>query len=127
MLSFMVKALYFQSSVWTNNCQVEMVFKWLGQSCTASAALYCNLSALAENFQLYNLFFNVLKICVLNSCVTKSWQGYSVHVHIELKMQIHSENLHNFCLIYMHLNSSWFITFTDILKTATCKFTHEYN
>ena len=39
MLSFMVEALYFQSFGWTNNnCQVEMVFRWLDQSCTASAA-----------------------------------------------------------------------------------------
>ena len=61
------------------------------------------LSALAENFQLYNLFFNMLKICVLNSYVPKSLPGYSVHVYIELKMQTTNENLHIFCLIGMYL------------------------
>ena len=35
---FMVKALYFQSSGRTNNCQIEVLFKWSGQSCTPSAA-----------------------------------------------------------------------------------------
>ena len=34
----MVKALYFQSSGWTNNCQIEVPFKWLDQSCTPSTA-----------------------------------------------------------------------------------------
>ena len=52
MLASMVKALYFQSFGRTNNyCQVEMVFIWLDQSCTAfapSRTVY--LSALAENF-----------------------------------------------------------------------------
>ena len=38
MLSFIVKALYFQGFGQTNNCQVEMVFRRLDQSCTASAA-----------------------------------------------------------------------------------------
>ena len=37
MLAFMIKALYFQSFGRTNNyCQVEMVFRWLDQSCTAA-------------------------------------------------------------------------------------------
>ena len=35
---FMVKALYFQSSGRTNNCQIEVLFKWSDQSCTPSAA-----------------------------------------------------------------------------------------
>ena len=33
-LSFIIKVLYFQSSGQTNNCQVEVLFKWLDQSCT---------------------------------------------------------------------------------------------
>ena len=36
-LSFMVKALYFQSSGQTNNCQIEVLYKWLDQSSTPSA------------------------------------------------------------------------------------------
>ena len=35
---FMVKALYFQSSGRTNNCQIEVLFKWSDQSCTPSTA-----------------------------------------------------------------------------------------
>ena len=35
---FMVKTLYFQSSGRTNNCQIEVLFKWSDQSCTPSAA-----------------------------------------------------------------------------------------
>ena len=38
-LLFMVIALYFQSSGRTNNCQIEVLFKWSDQSCTLSAAL----------------------------------------------------------------------------------------
>ena len=34
----MVKALNFQSSDWTNNCQIEVLFKWLGQACTPLTA-----------------------------------------------------------------------------------------
>ena len=37
-LSFMVKALYFQGSGRTNNCQIEVLFKWSDQSCTPSGA-----------------------------------------------------------------------------------------
>ena len=37
-LSFMVKDLYFQSSGRTNNCHIEVLFKWSDQSCTPSAA-----------------------------------------------------------------------------------------
>ena len=37
-LSFMVKALYFQGSGRTNNCRIEALFKWSDQSCTPSAA-----------------------------------------------------------------------------------------
>ena len=37
-LSFMVKALYFQSSGRTNNCQTEVLFKWSDQSCIRSPA-----------------------------------------------------------------------------------------
>ena len=33
---FMVKALYFQSSGRTNNCQIEVLFKWSDQSCAPS-------------------------------------------------------------------------------------------
>ena len=36
--SFMIKALYFQSSGQTNICQIEVLFKWSEQSCTPSAA-----------------------------------------------------------------------------------------
>ena len=35
-LSFMVKALYFQSSGRTNNCQIEVIYKWSDQSSTPS-------------------------------------------------------------------------------------------
>ena len=34
----MVKALYFQSSGRTNDCQIKVLFKWLDQSCTPSVA-----------------------------------------------------------------------------------------
>ena len=37
-LSFMVKGLYFQGSGWTNNCHIEVCFKWLDQSYTPSIA-----------------------------------------------------------------------------------------
>ena len=37
-LSFMVKALYLQSSGRINNCQIEILFKWSNQSCTPSTA-----------------------------------------------------------------------------------------
>ena len=33
-----VKALYFQSSGRTNNCQIVVLYKWSDQSCTPSAA-----------------------------------------------------------------------------------------
>ena len=37
-VSFMVKALYFQSYGRTKNCRIEVLFKWSDQSCTPSAA-----------------------------------------------------------------------------------------
>ena len=36
-LSFMVKALYFQSYGRTNNCQIQVLYKWSDQSSTPSA------------------------------------------------------------------------------------------
>ena len=46
-LSFTVKALYFQSSGQTNNCQIEVLFKWSDQSCTPFAT-----SAIVDPFTL---------------------------------------------------------------------------
>ena len=40
-LLVMVIALYFQRFGRTNNCQIEVRFKWSDQSCTPSAALVC--------------------------------------------------------------------------------------
>ena len=37
-LLFMVNAVYFQNSGQTNNCQIEVLFKWLDQPCTPSPA-----------------------------------------------------------------------------------------
>ena len=37
-LLFMVKALYFESSGRTNNCHIEVLFKWSDQSCTPYTA-----------------------------------------------------------------------------------------
>ena len=53
-LSFMVKVLKFHSSGRTNNCQVEVLFKWSDQSCTPSAALVVTVYP-----NLYNDFFKV--------------------------------------------------------------------